>query len=265
MPERGDGRAGAAPARAAAPAPGARILVVEDEERVARLLCDNLEAEGYRVAQAADGESALRAAREGGMDLVLLDVMLPKMDGFEVCRRLRAEGNRTPVLFLTARDLPRDRVEGLRSGGDDYLVKPFHLEELFARVAALLRRASWAQEPPTGRIRVGAGWVDFVTREAQAADGARETLPAKELGILQLLVEARGAIVSRNRILDRVWGGEADPTPRTVDNFFVRLRRRFEPDPANPRYILTIRGTGYRLVPAAPEGPAEPQRRAALL
>lgn len=227
----------------------ARILVVEDEPRIARLVCDNLEAEGFKVALAADGEAGLRAARDGGIDLILLDVMLPKVDGFEVCRQLRTEGNRTPVLFLTARDLPPDRVRGLQAGGDDYLVKPFHLEELLARVSALLRRAAWAQEPVRGRVAVGAGWVDLVTREAQSKDGSRETLPAKEFGILQLLIEARGAIVSRARILDRVWGGEADPTPRTVDNFVVRLRRRFEPDPEDPRHILTIRGTGYRLVP----------------
>ncbi|TAH36963.1 MAG: response regulator transcription factor [Planctomycetota bacterium] len=228
----------------------ARVLVVEDEARIARLLCDNLEAEGYRVMHAADGEAGLRAARDGGIDLILLDVMLPRLDGFEVCRRLRAEGNRAPVLFLTARDLPPDRVRGLQAGGDDYLVKPFHLAELLARVAALLRRAAWSAEPAGGRVRVGAGWADLVTREAESVDGAKDTLPAKEFGILQLLIEARGAIVSRSRILDRVWGGEADPTPRTVDNFVVRLRRRFEPDPENPRYILTIRGTGYRLVPA---------------
>jgi DNA-binding response OmpR family regulator len=135
------------------------------------------------------------------------------------------------------------------AGGDDYLVKPFHLEELLARVHALLRRGAWAQAPAQGRVPVGAGWVDLVTREAQGAGGGRETLPVKEYGILKLLIEARGAIVSRSRILDEVWGGEADPTPRTVDNFVVRLRRRFEPDPQRPRHILTIRGTGYRLVP----------------
>jgi two-component system alkaline phosphatase synthesis response regulator PhoP len=224
-----------------------RILVVEDEPRIARLVCDNLEAEGYRTIHAADGATGLREARTGGIDLVLLDVMLPEMDGFEVCKNLRAEGVRTPVLFLTARDLPHDRVEGLMAGGDDYLVKPFHLDELLARVHALLRRAVWSESPAEGKVEVGEGWVDLVTHEAQAVDGSSETLPVKEFGILKLLIESRGAIVSRNEILDAVWGGEADPTPRTVDNFVVRLRRRFEADPSNPQHILTIRGVGYRL------------------
>jgi len=228
-----------------------RILVVEDEPRIARLVCGELEAEGYRIAHAPDGESGLRAAREGGLSLLLLDVMLPGIGGFEVCRRLREEGVRTPVLFLTARDLPRDRVEGLMAGGDDYLVKPFHLEELLARIHALLRRQAWTGAPVSGRVPVGTGWVDLQTREAADCRGQVETLPTKEFGLLQMLIEARGAVVSRAKILDRVWGGEADPTPRTVDNFVVRLRRRFEPDPASPCYLLTVRGTGYRL--ARPE------------
>ncbi len=224
-----------------------RILVVEDEARIARLVCDNLEAEGYKVVHAADGEAGLRAARAGGIDLILLDVMLPLMDGFEVCRTLRAEGDRTPILFLTARDLPHDRVEGLHAGGDDYLVKPFHLEELLARVEALMRRCDWAEQPVEGRLPVGEGWVDMVTHVACDREGREETLPVKEFGILKLLIEARGGIVSRNQILDEVWGQEANPTPRTVDNFVVRLRRRFEADPAQPRHLLTVRGIGYRL------------------
>ena len=224
-----------------------RILVVEDEPRIARLVCDNLEAEGYRTIHAADGPTGLREARTGGIGLILLDVMLPEMDGFEVCKALRKEGVRTPVLFLTARDLPHDRVEGLMAGGDDYLVKPFHLDELLARVHAMLRRAGWADAPAEGRIGIGGGWVDLLTHDAQGVDGVKETLPVKEFGILKLLIEARGAIVSRNDILDHVWGGEADPTPRTVDNFVVRLRRRFEVDPSDPRHLVTVRGIGYRL------------------
>ncbi len=224
-----------------------RILVVEDEPRIARLVCDNLEDEGYRTIHAADGPAGLREARAGGIGLILLDVMLPDMDGFEVCKALREEGIRTPVLFLTARDLPHDRVEGLMAGGDDYLVKPFHLDELLARVHALLRRVGWAESPAEGKVEIGQGWIDLVTHEAQSQDGSKETLPVKEFGILKLLIESRGAIVSRNDILDNVWGGEADPTPRTVDNFVVRLRRRFEVDPSDPQHILTVRGIGYRL------------------
>ena len=225
----------------------ARILVVEDETRIANLVCDNLEDEGYRVMLASDGEAALRAAHAGGIDLILLDVMLPHVDGFEICRRLRSEGDRTPILFVTARDLPPDRVHGLMVGGDDYLVKPFQLEELLARVHAILRRKGWSGRAQAARVEVGDGMVDFERAEATCADGSIEPLNRKELGILRLLVEAHGGVVSRTDILAEVWGDEVDPTPRTVDNFVVRLRKKFEPDPAEPQYLLTMRGIGYRL------------------
>ena len=227
-----------------------RILVIEDEPRIGKLVCDNLEAEGYRVALATDGPAGLNAIRAGGNDLILLDVMLPEMDGFAVCRSIRREGDQTPVLFVTARDLPPDRIAGLMAGGDDYLIKPFHLEELLARVHALLRRAGWSESKPSGKISVGQGWANLETLETSQADGSKGNLSQKEHGILILLVEASGAIVTRNAILDSVWGNEVEPTPRTVDNFIVRLRKRFEKDPAQPSYLLTVRGTGYRLRPA---------------
>ncbi len=226
---------------------GQRILVVEDEPRIANLVCDNLEDEGYRVALATDGEAALRAARQGGNDLILLDVMLPELDGFEVCRRLRSEGVNTPILFVTARDLPPDRVEGLMVGGDDYLIKPFHLDELLARVHALLRRSGWSDAKSVSRVEIGECWIDFDRAESKNIDGTTTALNAKELGILKLLVEAHGSVVKRVDIIAEVWGDEADPTPRTVDNFVVRLRKKFEPDVANPQYLLTARGIGYRL------------------
>ena len=184
--------------------------------------------------------------------------MLPQLDGFEVCRRLRAEGDHTPILFLTARDLPPDRVRGLMVGGDDYLVKPFQLDELLARVHAILRRRAWSGRAQASKVRIGGGWVDFERAEATCVDGSVEPLNRKELGILRLLVEAHGGVVSRTDILAEVWGDEADPTPRTVDNFVVRLRKRFEPDPAEPVYLMTMRGVGYRLkeVEAAPDGTA---------
>jgi two-component system, OmpR family, alkaline phosphatase synthesis response regulator PhoP len=225
----------------------ARILVVEDESRIANLVCDNLEDEGYRVALATDGEAALRAAHAGGIDLILLDVMLPQLDGFEICRRLRAEGDHTPILFVTARDLPPDRIHGLMVGGDDYLVKPFHLDELLARVHAILRRKGWSGRAHASKVRVGLGWVDFERAEATNTQGEVEALNRKELGILRLLVEAHGGVVSRADILAEVWGDEADPTPRTVDNFVVRLRKKFEADSAEPHFLLTMRGVGYRL------------------
>ncbi len=226
---------------------GQRILVVEDEPRIANLVCDNLEDEGYRVALATDGSAALRAARQGGNDLILLDVMLPELDGFEVCRRLRSEGVNTPILFVTARDLPPDRVEGLMAGGDDYLIKPFHLDELLARVHALLRRSGWSEPQSVTRVEIGDCWIDFDRAESKNIDGSVSALNAKELGILKLLVEAHGGVVKRIDIIAEVWGDEADPTPRTVDNFVVRLRKKFEPDVANPSYLLTARGIGYRL------------------
>ena len=226
---------------------GQRILVVEDEPRIANLVCDNLEDEGYRVALATDGEAALRAARQGGNDLILLDVMLPELDGFEVCRRLRSEGVNTPILFVTARDLPPDRVEGWMVGGDDYLIKPFHLDELLARVHALLRRSGWSDAKSVSRVEIGECWIDFDRAESKNIDGTTTALNAKELGILKLLVEAHGSVVKRVDIIAEVWGDEADPTPRTVDNFVVRLRKKFEPDVANPQYLLTARGIGYRL------------------
>ena len=222
---------------------------MEDEPRIGKLVCDNLEAEGYRVVLATDGPAGLNAIRAGGIDLILLDVMLPEMDGFAVCKRIRQEGDQTPVLFVTARDLPPDRITGLMAGGDDYLIKPFHLEELLARVHALLRRAGWSESKPGGKISVGQGWVNLETLEAHHADGSEDSLSQKEHGILVLLVEANGAIVTRNAILDGVWGNEAEPTPRTVDNFIVRLRKRFEKDPTQPSCLLTVRGTGYRLKP----------------
>jgi two-component system, OmpR family, alkaline phosphatase synthesis response regulator PhoP len=224
-----------------------RILVVEDESRIANLVCDNLEDEGYRVALATDGEAALRAAHAGGIDLILLDVMLPQVDGFEICRRLRGEGDHTPILFVTARDLPPDRIHGLMVGGDDYLVKPFHLDELLARVHAILRRKGWSGRARASKVQVGLGWVDFERAEATNSEGKVEALNRKELGILRLLVEAHGGVVSRTDILAEVWGDEADPTPRTVDNFVVRLRKKFEADSAEPSFLLTMRGVGYRL------------------
>lgn len=226
---------------------GQRILVVEDEPRIANLVCDNLEDEGYRVALATDGSAALRAARQGGNDLILLDVMLPELDGFEVCRRLRSEGVNTPILFVTARDLPPDRVEGLMAGGDDYLIKPFHLDELLARVHALLRRSGWSESKSVSRVEIGECWIDFDRAESKNIDGSVSALNAKELGILKLLVEAHGGVVKRVDIIAEVWGDEADPTPRTVDNFVVRLRKKFEPEVADPQYLLTARGIGYRL------------------
>ncbi len=227
-----------------------RVLLVEDEQHLAEVLADNLALEGYEVEVVGDGLAALESVRVEQPALVLLDVMLPGLDGFTVCERLRAAGNEVPVLFLTARNSNDDRVRGLELGGDDYLAKPFDLRELILRVRAILKRAQWFHGPSsTGeRLVLGEAVVDFRSYAARVA-GREVRLSTKEAMILRALAERPGEVVSRTEILDRVWGYDAFPTTRTIDNFIVRLRRVLEPDPANPRYIHTIRGTGYRLTP----------------
>jgi len=227
-----------------------RLLVVEDEAHLAEVIADNLAVEGYAVEVVGDGVQALERARAEPPALILLDVMLPGLDGFTVCERLRAEGSEVPVLFLTARNENDDRVRGLELGGDDYLGKPFDLRELILRVRAILKRSQWLREPSLAgeRLVLGDAVVDFKTFTAKV--GGRETkLSTKETLILKALAERAGEVVSRSEILDRVWGYDAFPTTRTIDNFIVRLRRILEPDPGEPRYLHTIRGTGYRLTP----------------
>ena len=228
----------------------ARLVVVEDEAHLAEVISDNLRLEGWEVSLAGDGASALRLVREQRPDLVLLDVMLPELDGFAVCQTLRAEGNQVPILFLTAKSGVGDRLRGLELGGDDYLGKPFDLRELIARVRAILRRGEWMRSPsPAGDVlRLGDATVDFRSYEARIGE-RRLQLSPKEVLILRCLAERPGEVVSRTEILDRVWGYDAFPTTRTIDNFIVRLRRLLEPDARNPRYIHTVRGTGYRLTP----------------
>ena len=227
-----------------------RVLVVEDEAHLAEVIADNLALEGYAIEVARDGEQALARATAEPPALIVLDVMLPKLDGFAVCARLRAAGSAVPVLFLTARNESDDRVRGFELGGDDYLGKPFDLRELLLRVRAILRRAQWERAPSRAgeRLVLGEAVVDF--KRYEVLRGARTTkLSTKEALILRYLAERAGEVVSRTDILDRVWGYDAFPTTRTIDNFVVRLRRLVEPDPAAPRYLHTIRGTGYRLTP----------------
>jgi two-component system alkaline phosphatase synthesis response regulator PhoP len=229
---------------------GERLLLVEDEAHLAEAISDNLALEGYEVEVVGDGESALARARGAPPALILLDVMLPGIDGFAVCERLRAERNEVPILFLTARNESDDRVRGLALGGDDYLGKPFDLRELILRVRAILRRNQWLHEPSQAgdTLVLGDARVDFRTFTL-GREGRETRLSTKETAILRYLAERAGEVVSRAEILDRVWGYDAFPTTRTIDNFVVRLRRLLEPDPAHPRYIHTIRGTGYRLTP----------------
>ncbi len=224
-----------------------RLLIVDDEPAMRAGLRDNLEFEGYAVDEAADGPSALAYLRTGRFDLVVLDVMMPGMSGFEVCRTLRAEGDRTPVLLLTARGEEIDRVLGLELGADDYLTKPFSVRELSARIKAILRRSGPAASSPMGPRRIGACTVDF-DRMTARRDGTPLDLTHKEFELLRYLADRPGQVVSRDEILERVWGYGEAPTTRTVDNFILRLRKAVEPDPAHPRIILTAHGVGYRLV-----------------
>ena len=225
--------------------PGARILVIEDELPMRTALKDTLELEGYRVVVAADGGSGLERAIKEKPDLVLLDIMLPRVDGFALCGELRRRGRRMPVLMLTAKGLVADRVHGLDVGADDYLVKPFSTEELLARMRALLRRATKAGR--TARIiRLGDLAVDFVLQKATQGKQSVH-LTAKEFAMLRLLVEAEGQPVTRERFLDVVWGYAAFPTTRTVDTHVATLRSKIETDPERPRWLKTVHGVGYRL------------------
>jgi DNA-binding response OmpR family regulator len=224
---------------------GARVLVIEDEGAMRTVLKDILEHGGFRVLTATDGENGLQMAIHEKPDLILLDIMLPKLDGFALCAQLRALEIPTPVLMLTAKGQIDDRVTGLDSGADDYLVKPFSTDELLARVRALLRRLQKQSRMPTA-ITLGEAHIDLVK---QTARRGRSTihLTAKEFAMLRLLAEAGGEPVTRDRFLDVVWGYAAFPTTRTVDNHIAGLRAKLEPDPENPRWIKTVHGVGYRL------------------
>ena len=226
------------------------ILIVEDEEHIADGLKINLEAAGYATDIAPDGPTALEKWRSGEFDLILLDIMLPAMDGLEVCKTIRDESGRVPILFLTARDAEEDRIAGLIAGGDDYITKPFSLKELLLRVEAIFRRQVWYDEDKlqTNRYSFGDYWVDFKSYRALGLKGETE-LTQKECMIFKLLAEHPDEVVTRDKILDSVWGYDVYPSNRTVDNFIVRLRKLFEPDSSRPRYFHTVWGAGYKFTP----------------
>jgi DNA-binding response OmpR family regulator len=222
------------------------ILVVEDEAAVARGVKDALQFHGYSVEVAADGERGLGLARDGTFDLIVLDLMLPALPGLEVLRRLREAHVSTPVVILTARGQEGDRVRGLEGGADDYVVKPFSVRELVARVQAHLRRraeGSTLHEP----VKIGCAEFDFAKRSVTRSGQAVQALP-KEIDLARFLHENRGRVVSRDEILVKVWEYPvAGLETRTIDNYIMKLRHKVEPDPARPRLILTVRGKGYRL------------------
>jgi len=224
----------------------ARILVVEDDASILLGLRMNLEGAGYEVATAEDGQTGLALARDGRFDLILLDVMLPRLNGYELVSALRGDGDSTPVLLLTAKNAEMDKIMGLDLGADDYVTKPFALGELLARVRANIRRGA-NREPEQGTFGFGDVRVDSGTREVEKA-GAHVELTATEFDVLAALHRAGGRILSRRQILDAVWGQDHHGTERTVDNFVAQLRAKLEDDASSPKHLLTVRGVGYRLV-----------------
>jgi two-component system alkaline phosphatase synthesis response regulator PhoP len=224
-----------------------RVLVVEDEESLVMTLRDRLESEGYAVTVATDGERALALTKRGTFDLVLLDVALPGISGFDVCRELRGAKVQTPVLMLTARGQVIDRVVGLKLGADDYLTKPFDFAELLARIEALLRRSRTLQSNAADAYAFGAVNVDFrsavVTREGEPVD-----VSGLEFKLLRYFVEHRGALLTRDELLENVWSYAAMPVTRTVDVHVASLRQKIERNPAKPEFILTVHGMGYKFV-----------------
>ena len=223
------------------------ILVIEDDLAILRGLADNLKIESYEVLTANDGNRGYRLVHEKRPDLIILDLMLPGLSGYEVCRKLRGEGVDTPILMLTARGEEADRVLGLDLGADDYVTKPFSVRELLARVRALLRRSHTAQPLPD-ELRFDDVVIDFRRYEARKG---RKTLQMarKEYNVLRLLAAREGEVVSREDLLNEVWGYESSPTTRTVDNHVSLLRAKLEHDPGNPRHFLTVHGVGYKFVP----------------
>ena len=235
-----------------------RLLVVEDEEAIAPGIVFNLERKGYGGDLAGDGAGALEKLAQGAYDLIVLDVRLPGVDGFEVCQRLRREGNTTPILMLTAKNQPDDVIYGLKLGADDYVTKPFDLAVFLARVEGLLRRQVWAREeaaaprngapPPRSRFTFGEHWVDFESYEAKTRNGV-EPLGQKEIEVMRLFTSRPNQVVTRRELLTQVWGLPNHPNTRVVDNVIVTLRQAFEESSTKPRHILSVRGVGYRFVP----------------
>jgi two-component system alkaline phosphatase synthesis response regulator PhoP len=222
-----------------------RILIVDDEPEMVRGLEDNLRFEGYQTVAAVDSKRGLALALSEAPDLILLDVMMPGLSGWDVCRELRARGLDTPVIMLTARGAEVDRVQGLELGADDYITKPFSVRELMARIRAVLRRPG----PRRKAEALAFGDVRVHLRARQAFKGGREVrLTRKEFDLLRYLVEHPGEIITRDRLLDEVWGYDRFPTTRTVDTHILRLRQKFEDDPERPAHILTAHGQGYRFV-----------------
>lgn len=224
-----------------------RILLVEDEESILETLKLNLELEGYEVVGLARGREVLKTFNEQHFDLILLDIMLPDIDGLQLCEQIRLQDTDIPIIFITAKDSGQDRIFGLKKGADDYISKPFQLEELLLRIQNLLKRSSKNSSASIEEFSFGANYVNFRTLDARCKTG-NVKLTKKEAMLLKLLIERKGEVVSRQQILQSVWGYDVYPSTRTIDNFILNFRKYFEDDPRNPVFIHSVRGVGYQFV-----------------
>ena len=222
-----------------------RILIIEDEEDLIKGLKLNLADEGYEVDWATDGRQGLRKALDTNPDLILLDIMLPEMDGLEVCRELRRNNTAVPILMLTAKGGEVDKVVGLEMGADDYITKPFSIRELLARIKANIRRTAINEKPTPDKYSSGDLEIDFVHFTVRQG-GAKSELTSLEMEILKYFISRKGEVVTRTDLLDKVWGYDKYPTTRTIDNHILKLRKKIEQDPAHPKIILSLYGEGYR-------------------
>jgi two-component system, OmpR family, alkaline phosphatase synthesis response regulator PhoP len=225
-----------------------KILLVEDEEHLLNTIKLNLELEGYDVLPASDGNKAIEVFRKGKPDLVVLDVMLPGMSGLDVCRIIRQENDQVPVLFLTAKGTSYDKVYGLKLGADDYLTKPFDLEEFLLRVQILLKRRARISDPGAVPVvyKFGNSEINFLTYEIIDVKGEKRELSKREVQLLRLLIERKNEVVSRDTILEEIWGVDSYSTSRTIDNYILAFRKYFEHNPKEPRYFHSVRGVGYK-------------------
>lgn len=226
-----------------------RILLVEDEENLMQTLALNFELEGYEVVQAITGKQALKEFKSKKIDLIVLDVMLPEMDGFTVCENIRTENKTVPIIFLTAKSTSSERVEGLKLGADDYLAKPFNLEELLIRVQNLLKRTTSQQSTEQELTEYSFGeyfHVNFLTYEIVGLNKNKHELGKKEIQLLKLLIERKNIVVARDEILEKVWGYDVFPTSRTIDNYILAFRKYFEVNPKEPIHFHSVRGVGYK-------------------
>lgn len=226
-----------------------RILLVEDEPSLYEALKLNLEIEGYNVTIASDGVQALEKFRSSHYQLIILDVMIPKMDGYVVCETIRLENKKVPIMFLSAKNTPEDKINGLKTGADDYMAKPFNLEEFLLRVNLLVKRGVELAETESeilDTFEFGGNKVNFSSFEIETRSGETRTLSKREMKLLNLLIEKRGKVVSREEILQKIWGYDVFPSTRTIDNYILAFRKYFEENQRQPKHFFSVRGVGYK-------------------